>query len=322
MNDFRHGGAHIIGFAAVDYYNVNTLRQLSEVLQTGEPLNRVASDIPSDAALLIDGLVFFSRVIGPLLGANTSSSLFGMEAVAVRRGEIYVNRTRGVECAFNLEAARKWPLGKFVLEHLKEDNKLQQQQQPHEGLTGPVSFDSTGRRRRFNLGVYKVSLNRPLKRIGYYYADKGLRIAEERRQAEERELEEAAKVRAKVNRKLVVVTIIDDPFVMHRPAETGKNFTGNDRYIGYCVDLTRRIAEIVNFTYELRLVADKKFGSRDANGNWDGMVGELVRHEADMAVAPLTISAQRERAIEFSMPFMNIGISIMIKKVMSVFFYF
>ena len=44
------------------------------------------------------------------------------------------------------------------------------------------------------------------------------------------------------------------------------------------------------------------------------MVGELIRHEADMAIAPLTISSQRERAIEFSMPFMNIGISIMIKK--------
>jgi glutamate receptor, ionotropic, invertebrate len=52
----------------------------------------------------------------------------------------------------------------------------------------------------------------------------------------------------------------------------------------------------------------------DANGNWDGIVGELLRHEADIAVAPLTISSQRERVIEFSMPFMNIGISIMIKK--------
>lgn len=44
------------------------------------------------------------------------------------------------------------------------------------------------------------------------------------------------------------------------------------------------------------------------------MVGELVRSEADMAVASLTISTQRERAVQFSLPFMNIGISIMIKK--------
>jgi glutamate receptor, ionotropic, invertebrate len=101
---------------------------------------------------------------------------------------------------------------------------------------------------------------------------------------------------------------------MLRPEETGKNWTGNERYMGYCVDLAKRIAEMVNFTYELRVVRDGKFGARDANGNWNGMVGELVRNEADIAIAPLTISSQRERAIEFSMPFMNIGISIMIKK--------
>jgi len=44
------------------------------------------------------------------------------------------------------------------------------------------------------------------------------------------------------------------------------------------------------------------------------MVGEIVRKEAHLAVGSLTISAQRERAIGFSMPFMNMGISIMIKK--------
>jgi hypothetical protein len=44
------------------------------------------------------------------------------------------------------------------------------------------------------------------------------------------------------------------------------------------------------------------------------MIGELVRHEADIVVAGLTISLIRERAVEFSMPFMNLGISIMILK--------
>lgn len=53
---------------------------------------------------------------------------------------------------------------------------------------------------------------------------------------------------------------------------------------------------------------------KDPNGSWNGVVGELIRHEADIAVAPLTITSQRERAIEFSTPFMDIGISIMIKK--------
>jgi len=33
-----------------------------------------------------------------------------------------------------------------------------------------------------------------------------------------------------------------------------------------------------------------------------------------MAIAPLTISSMRERVIDFSKPFMQLGISIMIKK--------
>jgi hypothetical protein len=41
-----------------------------------------------------------------------------------------------------------------------------------------------------------------------------------------------------------------------------ENFTGNDRFEGYCVDLTKRLAEMVNFTYELRLVKDRNFGAR------------------------------------------------------------
>lgn len=36
--------------------------------------------------------------------------------------------------------------------------------------------------------------------------------------------------------------------------------------------------------------------------------------EADIAIAPMTITAERERVIDFSKPFMSLGISIMIKK--------
>lgn len=54
--------------------------------------------------------------------------------------------------------------------------------------------------------------------------------------------------------------------------------------------------------------------SIDANGNWNGIIGEIVRQEADFAVAGLTISLVRERAVEFSTPFMNLGISIMVYK--------
>ena len=35
---------------------------------------------------------------------------------------------------------------------------------------------------------------------------------------------------------------------------------------------------------------------------------------ADLAIAPLTITAERERVVDFSKPFMNVGITIMLKR--------
>lgn len=65
---------------------------------------------------------------------------------------------------------------------------------------------------------------------------------------------------------------------MRRHSEGGTPLTGNDQYEGYCIDLMRNIAEIVNFDYEIHLVADGDYGSEDPEtGEWNGMVGEIMR---------------------------------------------
>jgi len=43
-------------------------------------------------------------------------------------------------------------------------------------------------------------------------------------------------------------------------------------------------------------------------------IDDLLLQKADIAIAPLTINSQRERVLDFSKPFMELGISIMIKK--------
>uniref|UniRef100_A0A7N9AR93 Glutamate receptor n=1 Tax=Mastacembelus armatus TaxID=205130 RepID=A0A7N9AR93_9TELE len=86
-------------------------------------------------------------------------------------------------------------------------------------------------------------------------------------------------------------------------------------YEGYCVDLASEIAKHVGIKYKLSIVPDGKYGARDPETKtWNGMVGELVYGRADIAVAPLTITLVREEVIDFSKPFMSLGISIMIKK--------
>lgn len=66
----------------------------------------------------------------------------------------------------------------------------------------------------------------------------------------------------------------------------------------------------------MRIVKDGKYGSENPNvaGGWDGIVGELIRRESDIAIASMTITSERERVVDFSKPFMSLGISIMIKK--------
>jgi ABC-type amino acid transport substrate-binding protein len=46
--------------------------------------------------------------------------------------------------------------------------------------------------------------------------------------------------------------------------------------------------------------------------SFEGMIGEVVSRTADMAIAPLTISQKRMEVVDFSKPFMNLGISIMV----------
>ena len=48
-------------------------------------------------------------------------------------------------------------------------------------------------------------------------------------------------------------------------------------------------------------------------GEWDGIVRQLIDRRADIAVASMTINYARETVIDFSKPFMNLGISILFR---------
>lgn len=89
---------------------------------------------------------------------------------------------------------------------------------------------------------------------------------------------------------------------------------GNDRFEGYCVDLLEEIAGVLpHFKFELFPVANNVYGSLK-NGEWNGMIRELLDHKADLAISDLTITSDRQQAVDFTLPFMNLGISILYKK--------
>ncbi|MGH0164537.1 UNVERIFIED_CONTAM: hypothetical protein FKN15_060058 [Acipenser sinensis] len=175
-----------------------------------------------------------------------------------------------------------------------------------EGLTGRMVFNKTsGLRTEFDLDI--ISLKEDgLEKIGTWNPTDGLNVTEVSRGKGMNITDSLS------NRSLVITTILEEPYVMFKKSD--KALSGNDRFEGFCIDLLKELAHILGFIYEIRLVPDGKYGAQDEKGQWNGMVKELIDHKADLAVAPLTISYIREKVIDFSKPFMTLGISILYKK--------
>lgn len=77
-------------------------------------------------------------------------------------------------------------------------------------------------------------------------------------------------------KSLVVTVTATNPYVM---LNTDPKATGNDRFQGYTKDLMDLISAELGVEYEMKLVADGRYGSRDStSGKWNGMIGELLSH--------------------------------------------
>ncbi|EDV95692.1 GH15847 [Drosophila grimshawi] len=179
-----------------------------------------------------------------------------------------------------------------------------------EGLTGDIKFNDDGRRVNYTLHVVEMTVNSAMVKVAEWNDDAGLQPLNAKY------VRLRPHVEFEKNRTYIVTTVLEEPYIMIKQPAFGEQLHGNNRFEGYCKDLADLLSKKLGLEYELRLVKDGNYGSENPtiHGGWDGMVGELVRKEADIAIAAMTITAERERVIDFSKPFMSLGISIMIKK--------
>merc|ERR1719500_1160395 len=112
---------------------------------------------------------------------------------------------------------------------------------------------------------------------------------------------------------LTVTTILrGEPYLSLVPDHAAQ--TGNAKYEGYLLDLVTVLAARLNFDFTLSLVGDGRYGTYDeTTGQWTGMIGEVISGAADMAVVDMTITSARERVVDFSVPFMHVGITALYK---------
>ncbi|XP_042721220.1 glutamate receptor ionotropic, NMDA 2C isoform X2 [Lagopus leucura] len=138
------------------------------------------------------------------------------------------------------------------------------------------------------------------------------------------------------NRHLTVATLEERPFVIVEntdpstgvcvrntvPCRKQTNASASDGLAdpytklcckGFCIDILKKLAKTVKFSYDLYLVTNGKHG-KIVRGVWNGMIGEVYYKRADMAIGSLTINEERSEIVDFSVPFVETGISVMVAR--------
>uniref|UniRef100_A0A803Y928 Glutamate receptor n=1 Tax=Meleagris gallopavo TaxID=9103 RepID=A0A803Y928_MELGA len=226
------------------------------------------------------------------LGGLSSALLFdAVYAVVSAVQELNRSQEIGVK-PLSCGSAQIWQHGTSLMNYLRMVEL--------EGLTGHIEFNSKGQRSNYALKILQHT-HSGFRQIGHWHVSEGLSM--------DNRIFSSNISDSLFNTTLIVTTILENPYLMLK--WNHQELEGNDRYEGFCVDMLKELAEILRFNYKIHLVGDGVYGVPEANGTWTGMVGELIARKADLAVAGLTITAEREKVIDFSKPFMTLGISIL-----------
>nr|XP_012232501.1 PREDICTED: glutamate receptor 1-like isoform X2 [Linepithema humile] len=299
----EYGAINITGFRIVDATRPHVKDFLAAWHRLDPAMSQGAGreSISAQAALMYDAVFVLVEAFNKFLRKRTDKPSTRRITTGGNQPTNGTERKIALDCYNNRGWVTPWEYGDKISRLLRKVEI--------EGLTGEIRFNDDGRRQNYTLHVVEMTVNSAMVKVAEWTDEAGFQaIAAKYVRLRPHEIEK--------NKTYIISTIMEEPYIMKRSSDNTEVLVGNDNYEGYCKDLADLIAKKLGISYELRIVKDAKYGTEnpDVPGGWDGMVGELIRKEADIAIAPLTITSERERVIDFSKPFMSLGISIMIKK--------
>ncbi|XP_071521274.1 glutamate receptor ionotropic, kainate 2-like isoform X2 [Panulirus ornatus] len=287
LEDFKYGGSNITAVRLIDP-DRDEVRHLTEDWQAGRIFytNKLHDD---DMIMKLRNMSVWTTETALMYDAV---KLFVLAIQALD------NSTDVQMTSLMCEGEEAWVHGNSLINYMKLV-KLS-------GLTGHIEFDALGFRTDFTLDIVELSKDN-LTKVGTWSRKTGANYT--------RTYEDTYKkiVDGLQNKTLIISFAYNDPYIMRK--ESSEQLTGNDRYEGFCIDLLNEISKILKFNYTLVPVPGNAYGARvKETGEWNGMIRELLDRRAEMAITDLTINFEREQAVDFTMPFMNMGISILYKK--------
>ncbi|XP_048485518.1 glutamate receptor ionotropic, kainate 2-like [Plutella xylostella] len=206
--------------------------------------------------------------------------------------------TQEIECGSD----GQWEIGEMFTNHILTN--------PIVGITDQIALDNTtGERINFNVEIMELS-NSGFNRIAKWNADTGFDYV--------RSASDVSGLLAEKwqNKTFKVVSRLGAPYLVEKVPAEGEVLTGNDRYEGYSKDLIHEILKnTLNLNYELEIVPGNSYGTYNKDTKkWNGLVGYLLDRKADLAICDLTITYERRSVVDFTTPFMTLGISILYSK--------
>lgn len=308
LEDFKHSRSRIVWLSMFDQFS-DSFQALQLSLQDNydyDNHNNNNNNNPVSSRIFYDSgispnLFKQIKIEGALIhdSINTiAHTLKGIDSIQ------YIDSIQAASCKRSIP----WPHGSTTVNYLKTLELI--------GMTGPIKFDTStsgGQRSDYKLNLMRLTED-GYKTIGNwsnYNQNFSLQI--EKNELQYLQKGDPALYESDQRDLLIVTSIRNEPYFMNK--QTTKIETGNGRYEGYAIDLIDELSRLVGFDYMFKEVDDGKYGKFDEEKKeWNGMIREVMIGKADLAIADLSITSSREDAVDFTLPFMSTGISILFKK--------